>query len=313
MKPAGESSGHDRRRKTNRGNGVSRLAGSTLTPPYLAEMARRSLDEDEAGTDVTTLAVVPDSRHGDARIQAGGSLVVSGTDMAAAVFSTHDASLQLRTLAAEGQSLQAGDTVLAVSGSCSSILSSERVALNFLQHLCGIASLARRATDLVRDTGVQLLATRKTLPGLRALERRAAEAGGFVPHRTSLGDGILIKDNHIACAGSPAAAVLAARRQAVTRFPVQVEVDHMEQLEEVIDAGADLVLLDNFSPPQVASAVAAAAGRVVLEASGGITLENLQAYAATGVQRISVGFVTHSAPAADLSLDLQMTGAGHGA
>jgi len=276
-------------------------------------MARRSLEEDEARADVTTQALVAPSCHGQGRVLARGPLVVSGTDMAAAVFRTLDPSLQVTEMAPEGRALAAGDTALAVSGSCASILSGERVALNFLQHLCGIATLARRATQLVHDSGVQLLATRKTLPGLRALERRAAEAGGFSPHRTSLGDGILIKDNHIACAGSPAAAVATVRRQAESRFPVQVEVDRLEDLEGVIAAGAEMVLLDNFSPSQVATAVAAADSRVLLEASGGITLENLQAYAATGVHRISVGFITHSAPAADLSLDLQMTGAGHAA
>jgi nicotinate-nucleotide pyrophosphorylase (carboxylating) len=276
-------------------------------------MARCALREDEAASDITTRSVLTVPCLGEAQLRAKQPLVVSGADIAAAVFLAQSEHLVISHLAEEGTHLAAGEVALQVSGSCSDILSSERVALNFLQHLCGIATLARHATDLVKEFDVHLLATRKTLPGLRALQRRAAEAGGFFPHRTSLGDGILIKDNHLVCSSSAGKAVRSARELTAGKFPVQVEVDRLDQLAEVIEAGAEMVLLDNFLPATVAAAVTLADGRVLLEASGGITLENLRAYAATGVQRISVGFITHSAPAADLSLDLQVTGAGHAA
>ncbi len=273
-------------------------------PEYLADLARRALLEDEAGHDVTTRSVLKPEHQASACIRNREPIVVSGVDMAVEVFRAADATLELHSTAGEGVLLPAGEVILTVQGSAAAILSAERTALNFLQHLCGIATLARRAVQAVAGNPARLLATRKTIPGLRRLQRRAAEAGGFAPHRTSLADGILIKDNHIALCGSAEQAVARAARLAPQEMLLEVEIDHPDQMEAVISAGAKIVLRDNFTPRQVAQAVTTARQRVLLEASGGITMETLPLYAATGVDRISVGFVTHSAPAADLSMDL---------
>ncbi|TDI41295.1 MAG: carboxylating nicotinate-nucleotide diphosphorylase [Acidobacteria bacterium] len=271
---------------------------------FLADLARHALLEDRAGYDVTTMAVLQPDLAGSACIRTREPVVSSGVDMAMEVFLAADSHLQVHAEAGEGTRVAAGETILMVEGSSASILSAERTALNFLQHLCGIATLARQAMQAVAGSPVQLLATRKTLPGLRNLQRRAAEAGGFAPHRTSLADGILIKDNHIALCGSAAQAVTRARSQAPSHLLIEVEIEAPDQLEAVITAGAQIVLLDNFTPEQVAQVVTATRQRVLLEASGGITMETLPLYAATGVDRISVGFVTHSAPAVDLFMDL---------
>ena len=286
---------------------------ATSLPDFLVDLARLALLEDEAGHDVTTMALLQPDRPCSASIRNREAVVVSGVDLAVEVFRAAHAGLEISAAAGEGARLAAGETLLTVRGSGAAILCAERTALNFLQHLCGIATLARQAVQVVAGSRVQLLATRKTLPGWRYLQRRAAEAGGFAPHRTSLADGILIKDNHIALCGSPEQAVARARRQAPSHLLVEVEIDDPTQLEAVITAGAQIVLLDNFTPAQVAQAVAAAGQRVLLEASGGITMETLPLYAATGVDRISVGFVTHSAPAVDLSLDLTPAEIHHGA
>jgi len=299
-------------RRTER-RSMNALPQAAPVSPFLADLVSRALHEDGAGHDLTTMALVPPARNGHACIRTREAVTVSGVDVAMEVFRAVDARLRIQAAAAEGAQVPAGTKVLTVAGSCAAILAGERTALNFLQHLCGIATLARRAVQAVGEHPARLLATRKTLPGLRFLQRRAAEAGGFAPHRTSLADGILIKENHIALCASPAAAVAKARPLASARLPLEVEIDAPEQLEAVIAAGAQIVLLDNFTPAQVAQAVAAARRRVLLEASGGITMATLPLYAATGVDRISVGFVTHSAPAADLAMDLTPTGSDHAA
>ena len=286
---------------------------ATSLQESLAELARHALLEDEAGHDVTTMALLKPDHPGSACIRSREPVVISGVDIAVEVFRAADAGLDIRAAAGEGDRLPAGAVILTVQGSGAGILSAERSALNFLQHLCGIATLARQAVQAVAGSKVQLLATRKTLPGLRHLQRRAAEAGGFAPHRTSLANGILIKDNHIALCGSAEQAVARARRLAPSHLLIEVEIDEPGQLEAVITAGAQIVLLDNFSPEQVAQAVMATRRRVLLEASGGITMETLPLYAATGVDRISVGFVTHSAPVVDLSMDLTPTEIRHDA
>ena len=270
------------------------------------ELAARALAEDVGRGDLTTQLVIDPSLRGRAEVHARQTLVVAGTAVAAAVFTAADPRLRVDVAAPDGSRVERGAPVLRVTGTCAPILTAERTALNFLQRLCGIASLAAEARARVEGTGVQLLDTRKTTPGLRRLEKEAVRAGGVSSYRMGLDDGILIKDNHVAGHGSPAEAVCRARAGSGGSRPVAVEIDHLDDLEEVIAAGASIVLLDNFSVKEVAEAVRCARGRVVLEASGGITLESLRGFAETGVDRISLGFLTHSAPAADLSLELEV-------
>ncbi len=275
-------------------------------------LVQQALAEDAVERDVTTKALVPPAARARATIISRHPVVTSGSDIGLRVFRTLDPKLLVLHQAPEGQRLDKGGVVLALEGSAEAVLRAERTALNFMQHLCGIATLAATAVAQVQGTTASLLATRKTTPGLRTLERRAAEAGGFIPHRLNLAEAVLIKENHLPFCTSPQAAVRQARDQAPRGTLIQVEIDAPDPLPAVIAAGADMVLLDNFTPRQVKEAVTLAGGRVVLEASGGITLDNLRAYAETGVHRISVGFVTHSAPAADLSLGLAPSEAGHG-
>ena len=210
-----------------------------------------------------------------------------------------------QALLADGSRVEPGDEVARVDGPLASILTAERTALNFLQRLSGIATMTRRYADALSDyPNVTLLDTRKTTPGLRFLERAAVRAGGGHNHRDGLWDAILIKDNHVAAAGGVTEAIKRARR---ARMPVEVEVDTLEQLREALDAGAEMVLLDNMSPELMRRAVEMTAGRARLEASGGMTLEGAVAAAKTGVDRISVGALTHSAPALDLSLEVTKT------
>ena len=206
-------------------------------------------------------------------------------------------------LAADGDRVAAGQSLLTVSGPIGPILTAERTALNLLCHLSGIATLTRRWVDAVAGTGAQIRDTRKTLPGLRALEKYAVRCGGGVNHRMSLSDAALIKDNHVAAAGSVGAAFAAVRARA-PGLPLEVECDTLEQVAEALAAGADLILLDNFDVPALAQAVGLAGGRALLEASGGLTLASARAVAETGVDYLAVGALTHSAPALDIGLDL---------
>lgn len=282
--------------------------GSVPAPldPALRDLAERCLSEDVGRGDVTTRLTIDPGRRGKGTIRAGQDLVVSGTRVAAAVFAAADPRMAVAILATAGSRLEKGRPLMRVSGSCASILTAERTALNFLQHLCGIATQAAAAQALVRGTGVRLLDTRKTTPGLRRLEKEAVRAGGVFNHRNGLDDGILIKDNHLACSGSPAEAIRRAREHRPALLQIEIEIDRLEDLEPVIEAQPDAVLLDNFSVAEVAEAVRLVRGRVFLETSGRITLDSIRAYAETGVDAISLGFLTHSASAADLSLDLEV-------
>lgn len=292
-------------------DGPGKAPPACISQEELQALATRTLAEDAAERDATTQALVPESLRATAHIITRQPVVVSGMDIATAVFAAAVPGLRLAASAGEGDSACAGTTVMIVHGQAAGILSAERTVLNFLQRLFGIATLAAAAVRLTQGTAAQLLATRKTTPGLRRLERRAAESGGFSPHRMDLSDAILIKENHLACCASPAAAVRQARLQNSGRLPLEVEIESLEPLEDVIEAGADIVLLDNFTAAQVRSAVNRAGGRVLLEASGGITMDNLRSYAETGVHRISLGFITHSVPSADLSLSLHIDEAPH--
>ena len=271
----------------------------------LDEIVAAALNEDLGDCDVTTRYVVGPHLHGEAKVIAKNPGVLSGGEAAARVFAMVQPQCEYLARAPEGASLERGDEVARIVGPLGSILTGERTALNFLQRLSGIATLTRRYVDaLAPYENVTLLDTRKTTPGLRFLERAAVRDGGGHNHRAGLWDAILIKDNHVAAAGGVTAAVKRARKAGM---PVEVEVDTLLQLDEALDVGAEIVLLDNMSPEQMRRAVEITAGRALLEASGGMTLEGAVAAAKAGVDRISVGAITHSAPALDLSLEVTRT------
>ena len=266
-----------------------------------------ALEEDlgDRGADVTTEAVVDRELMGEAVVIARKPGVLSGMDAAARVFELVRPPCEYHALIADGTRLKAEDPVARVRGPLASILTAERTALNFLQRLSGIATVTRHYVDaLAAYPSVTLLDTRKTTPGLRFLERAAVRAGGGHNHRDGLWDAILLQDNHVAAAGSVTEAINRARRARIT---VEVEVDTLEQLDEALAAGAEMILLDNMNAELMRRAVEMTAGRARLEASGGMTLEGAVAAAKAGVDRISVGALTHSAPALDLSLEVTKT------
>ena len=264
---------------------------------------RRILAEDlGGGGDVTSKATIAADARFTAELAAREPIVLAGLDLAEAFFRALDDDVLIEQLAGDGDAVEAGSVVMRIKGNARAMLSAERSALNTLQHLSGIATLTRRYVDAIGGTGAILLDTRKTIPGLRELEKYAARMGGAQNHRMRLDDGVLIKDNHVAVAGSVGAAVRAAK-DAKTGLQVQVEVDRIEQVEEALDAGADRLLLDNMPPSVLRQAVELVAGRVPLEASGGVRLETIRAIAETGVDYISAGRITQSAPAVDIGMD----------
>jgi nicotinate-nucleotide pyrophosphorylase (carboxylating) len=267
----------------------------------LRDVVRRALEEDDAGNDVTTHAAVPADSKGRARLVAREACVLAGMDAFAATFTEFDPSVAVVILTPDGEHVRARGTIATVEGSLRSILTAERTALNFAQRLSGIATLTRAFVDA--SGGAEIRDTRKTTPGLRALEKAAVRAGGGTSHRSSLGEAILIKDNHIVAAGGVGAAVGSARADAVH---VEVECDTLEQVQEALEAGADEILLDNMDLETLrkAAALVREHGRRS-EASGGVTLETVGAIAKTGIDSISVGALTHSARAIDLSLEVE--------
>jgi nicotinate-nucleotide pyrophosphorylase (carboxylating) len=258
-----------------------------------------------SGGDVTSSATIGAELRFSAEIAAREAIVLAGLDLAMAFFRRLDAGVTVDLLAEDGQKLAAGTAVARLSGNARAMLSAERPSLNTLQHLSGIATLTRAYVDKIAGTGAILIDTRKTIPGLRLLEKYAVRMGGAQNHRMRLDDGVLIKDNHIAVAGGIGAAVRAAKA-ADTDLEVQVEVDRIDQIEEALAAGADRLLLDNMPLPVLRQAVALVEGRVPLEASGGVTLETIRGIAETGVDFISVGRITQSAPAVDLGMDYSL-------
>ncbi|MFL5311421.1 MAG: carboxylating nicotinate-nucleotide diphosphorylase [Myxococcales bacterium] len=261
-----------------------------------------ALAEDVGPGDRTAEACVPAQARGAALIVAKEPLVVSGVSAAARVFRALDGECELEPLLGEGDAADAGAGVLRVRGRLRPLLSAERTALNLMQRLCGVATLTHRYAQALRGTRTRLLDTRKTSPGMRELEKAAVRAGGGTNHRGALFDGILVKDNHAASAGGIGEAVRRAKAAASPFLRVEAEVSTPEQIEEALAAGADLLLLDNLGDRELAAAVKQVAGRVPTEASGGVTQERLQRIAACGVDYVSVGALTHSAPAVDLSL-----------
>ncbi|HEC63512.1 MAG TPA: carboxylating nicotinate-nucleotide diphosphorylase [Candidatus Acetothermia bacterium] len=262
-----------------------------------------ALAEDIGPGDLTTRAAVPREAKGEAIIVAKAPGVLAGLLVAAEVFHTLDGKIKFEELAQDGEPLASGDQVARLKGPVASILTAERTALNFLTRLSGIATLTARFVDAVVPYGAVILDTRKTTPGWRKLEKYAVRCGGGRNHRLGLFDMVLVKDNHIAACGSLSKAVRRVRAAGV-KIPIEVEVRNLRELEEALSLRVDRILLDNFDLPTLREAVRLARGKVPLEASGGVTLENVAQIAACGVEFISVGAITHSAPALDLSLEL---------
>lgn len=269
----------------------------------LDEFVSRVFAEDLGkGGDVTSNATIPADARFTAQMNARQWISVAGLDLAAAFFRKLDPNVRIEQLARDGVCVEPRSPLMHLEGNARAMLSAERSALNTLQHLSGIATFTRRYADAIAGTGAVLLDTRKTLPGLRVLEKYAARMGGAQNHRMRLDDGVLIKDNHVAVCGGVAEAVRRAKA-ANTGLQVQVEVDRMDQIEPALSAGADRLLLDNMPAHILRESVKLVAGRVPLEASGGVTLETIREIAETGVNFISVGRITQSAPAVDIGLD----------
>lgn len=271
----------------------------------LSEFVQRVLAEDLGTGDVTSDAIIAKDARFTAEMNARQALVVAGLEIAAAFFRALDENVRVEQLIKDGTRVERGTTLMRLGGNARSMLAAERSALNTLQHLSGIATLTRQYVDAIDGTGTVLLDTRKTIPGLRVLEKFASRMGGAQNHRMRLDDGVLIKDNHVAVCGSVAEAVRRAKA-AATGLEVQVEVDRIDQIEPALAAGADRLLLDNMDPAQLREAVQLVSHRVPLEASGGVTLETIRFLAETGVTFISVGRVTQSAPAVDIGLDYSL-------
>ena len=279
----------------------------TVDPQFdVNEFVRRVLAEDlGSGGDITSAATIDADARFTAEMNCRQPITIAGLDIAVAFFRALDRGVRIDKPTRDGESVAAGTVLLRLEGNARAMLAAERSALNTLQHLSGIATLTRQYVDRIEGTGATLLDTRKTIPGLRLLEKYAARMGGAENHRMRLDDGLLIKDNHVAVAGGVAEAVRSAKA-ANTGFPVQVEVDRIDQIEPAPESGADRLLLDNMPPPVLLEAVALVAGRVPLEASGGVNLDTIRAIAETGVNYISVGRITQSAPAVDIGLDYSL-------
>lgn len=277
-----------------------------IPPPRgaIERIVRLALEEDFGRGDVTSEACLPPGTRGEACFVARQALVVCGVQVIREVYRQVDGDVDVHERVKDGEHVEAGTVVAAVAGPAASILAGERVALNFAQRLSGTATLTRRFVEaLPEESTARITDTRKTTPGLRALERWAVRCGGGHNHREDLSSAVLIKDNHVAAAGGVRQAIERARRHAPHTSRIECEVDSPDQLDEALAAGAEVVLLDNFDDSALTDAVARVAGRAVVEVSGGVTLERVAAIARTGIDVISVGKLTHSAPAADLALD----------
>lgn len=289
------------------------VAASAWLTPAVHRLIDLAIEEDLGRGDVTSLAVVEPEARARGALVAREPVVVAGLAVAVEVFRRLDPEISLQLAVSDGMSVVTGGPLLHVAGKAQPILAAERTALNFLQRLCGIATLTRAYVDMAHGR-TRIADTRKTTPGARALDKLAVRAGGGANHRFDLAGGVLIKDNHLAVAGSVTEAVRRARAQAPHGLKVEVEVDTLAQLDQALTAGADAVLLDNFSDDTVAEAVSRIRGRApttVIEVSGGITLGRIASLAALGVDVISVGALTHGARAVDLALDLDLSPGAH--
>jgi nicotinate-nucleotide pyrophosphorylase (carboxylating) len=281
----------------------------SLTPELVFASVRAALDEDIGTGDVTTVATVPESTRAAALMRAREILVPAGLDLAEAAFRSLSAEAQVTRMAQDGSRVAAGMALLRVEGPARALLSAERVALNFVQRLSGIATLTAQFVEAIRGTGARILDTRKTTPGWRRLEKYAVTCGGGANHRLGLYDMVLIKDNHLAALRDAAPnPVVAAIERARAQFPglkIEVEADTLDQVEQALEARPDFILLDNMNPVQLRLAVQKCKGRTLTEASGGVSLGTVRAIAETGVDFISVGALTHSARAVDIALDFE--------
>ncbi len=280
-----------------------------LIPTVVDAAIERALAEDLGSGDVTTEAIVPRALRGVGRAVAKQPLVVCGGDVFARVFYKFDPGVRVERRLAEGARAEPGDVLWVVEGAAASILSAERTALNFAQRMSGIATLtARFVAAIPAGSALTIVDTRKTTPGLRAFERYAVRTGGGKNHRSDLGAMVLVKDNHVAAAGGVRAAVELVRARSSHALRVEVEVTSLAELDEALGARVDVVMLDNFRPDDVREAVARAKGRAVVEVSGGVTLDRVPELARLGVDVVSVGALTHSAPSSDISLELERLG-----
>ncbi len=276
--------------------------------PQIKQLIRRAIIEDHVRHDLTTKALIPQVQKGTASIIVKANGIIAGTEISKQVFQEVDPTLQVTINIQDGSAVKTGDIIAVITGKISSILKAERVALNFMQRLSGIASTTASYVQAVKGLRVQIMDTRKTTPGLRILEKYAVRAGGGKNHRMNLEDGILIKDNHIAAVRSQGLnikeIVARAREEASPELIIEIEVKTQDEAAQAADAGANIILLDNMTPEQMRQAVGLISGRALTEASGGINLENVRAVAETGVDRISIGALTHSPKALDISLEL---------
>ncbi len=261
-----------------------------------------ALQEDIGLGDITTLATIAADARSHAQLVAKEAFVLAGLDVAAAVFSCLDAEVRFEKIFADGQRVNKGEVLAWIKGSSRSLLQGERVALNLLQRMSAIATLTADYVEAVAGTGAMIVDTRKTVPGLRALDKYAVRTGGGRNHRIGLFDGVLIKENHIIAAGGIAAAIAGARARVPHTLKIEVETSTLDEVQEAVDAGADIIMLDNMSIEQMTGAVVLIAGRTLVEASGGVSLDRVRAIAETGVDIISVGALTHSVKAADISM-----------
>lgn len=272
-------------------------------PHHVKNILRLALEEDIGHSDITTTLLIPDGERATALLVAKGSFIVAGIPFAQKVFTLVDPQTQFRIYFSEGSKTAKGAIIAEIAGNTRTLLSCERVGLNVLQRLSGIATLTSRFVEKVKGLNVRIVDTRKTTPGLRFMEKYAVRTGGGSNHRFGLFDGILIKDNHIEAAGGITAAVASAR-QAHHLSKIEVEVENLNELNEALAAGADVIMLDNMSLDDMKEAVRLARGKAMIEASGNMTLERVRDVAETGVDLISVGALTHSAPAADISMKI---------
>ena len=273
----------------------------------LNQLIGRALQEDIGHGDLTTASLIPDDMQATGVLVAKNSGVLAGINIARAVYLYLDPGIKFESFKIDGDTLASGDIIARVTGKASTLLTGERVALNFLQHLCGIATKTRRMVELIKYLPAELADTRKTTPGLRVLEKYAVTAGGARNHRFGLYDGVMIKDNHIKAAGSIIRAVSDVRKKIPHTIKIEVEVENLEQLQQALEARADIILLDNMVVEEMKKAVEITAGRALLEASGGINEETLVEVARSGVDFISSGALTHSAPSLDISFNLTET------
>jgi nicotinate-nucleotide pyrophosphorylase (carboxylating) len=311
LQPSDSSRGHGRapRTITPLSSPAVNNVGSLRFPfshDELSQLVKAALDEDDAFNDLTTIATVVSDRHARGRLVSRANGVLCGVPLAVEAFCQLDDKVTIRIDHEDGSTIEPGSSVLYLSGHARALLAAERVALNFMQRLSGIASLTARYVEAVSGTNAKILDTRKTTPGWRLLEKYAVRAGGGTNHRLNLSSAVLIKDNHLAAVdGDVDVAVRRARDLAPVGTKVEVECDRIEQVRAALDANADIIMLDNMSPAQMAECVKLVNGRAITEASGGVNLETVRAIAETGVDWISVGAITHSAPSLDLALDFE--------